>query len=110
MDLMGINETKMKIVIDNYFKSECNVDISIRQAFEKGFRIGVKKGMTFQPERKKGKWIYYARREPQYDIEGVKTYAIVYMCSECGFYALRDNNMSVKLTHYCPNCGKIMYE
>ena len=46
----AISEEKMQIVINNYFKSECNVDTSIRQAFEKGFRIGVKKGLTAQPE------------------------------------------------------------
>ena len=39
-----ISEEKMKIVINNYFKDECNVNMSIREAFEKGFRIGVKKG------------------------------------------------------------------
>lgn len=47
----AISEKKMQIVINNYFKSECNVDTSIRQAFEKGFRIGVKKGLAAQPER-----------------------------------------------------------
>ena len=35
---MGISEEKMKIVINNYFKSECDVNTSIREAFEKGFR------------------------------------------------------------------------
>lgn len=90
MDLMGISETKMKIVIDNYFKSECNVDTSIRQAFEKGFRIGVQKVITLQPERKKGKWIsvkgsngkdYHKCSECLHtqDITGVKNY-----CSVCG--------------------------
>ena len=44
-------EEKMKIVINNYFKSECSVNTSIREAFEKGFRIGVSK------MQKKGKWI-----------------------------------------------------
>ena len=43
---MSISEKKMKIVMDNYFKSECNVDTSIREAFEKGFRIGVRKGLA----------------------------------------------------------------
>ena len=47
---VAISEEKMRIVIDNYFKSECNVNTSIRQAFEKGFKIGVKKGLTAQPE------------------------------------------------------------
>ena len=36
---MGISEEKMKIVINNYFKSECDVNTSIREAFEKGFRV-----------------------------------------------------------------------
>ena len=45
-----ISEKKMQIVIDNYFKSECDVNTSIRQAFEKGFRIGVKKGLSAEPE------------------------------------------------------------
>ena len=31
----------MQIVIDNYFEQECDVNTSIREAFEKGFRIGV---------------------------------------------------------------------
>ena len=46
---MTISEEKMRIVINNYFKTECDVNTSIRQAFEKGFRIGVKKGLSAQP-------------------------------------------------------------
>lgn len=41
---MAISKEKMKIVINNYFKAECDVNTSIREAFEKGFRIGVEKG------------------------------------------------------------------
>ncbi len=47
---MAISETKMKIVIENYFKTECDVNTSIREAFEKGFRIGVMKGMQIKSE------------------------------------------------------------
>lgn len=50
---MGLSEAKMKIVIDNYFRSECDVNTSIREAFEKGFRIGVKKGMQIRTEPQK---------------------------------------------------------
>lgn len=50
---MAISEVKMKIVIDNYFKSECDVNTSIREAFEKGFRIGVQKGMQIRLESSK---------------------------------------------------------
>ena len=47
---MVISENKMQIVIDNYFKSECDINTSIKSAFEKGFRIGVKKASSAQPE------------------------------------------------------------
>lgn len=47
---MAISEAKMRIVIDNYFKAECDVNTSIRQAFEKGFRIGIIKGMQVKSE------------------------------------------------------------
>ena len=47
---MGISEKKMQIVINNYFKQECDVNTSIREAFEKGFRIGIKKTSSAQPD------------------------------------------------------------
>lgn len=50
---MAISETKMKIVIENYFKTECDVNTSIREAFEKGFRIGVMKGMQIKSQLSK---------------------------------------------------------
>ena len=90
---MTISEKKMQIVIDNYFKSECNVNTSIRQAFEKGFRIGVKKGQSAGPERKKGKWIVTSEFSDCY-------YA---KCNQCKttqvFY------YDKPLTNFCPNCG-----
>ena len=59
---MAISETKMQMVIDNYFKDECDVNTSIRQAFEKGFRIGVKKGTS--TDRPQG-WIPCSERLPE---------------------------------------------
>lgn len=38
-----ISEVKKKIVVDNYFKQECTVNTSIREAYEKGFNIGLMK-------------------------------------------------------------------
>ena len=81
---MAISEKKMQIVIDNYFKSECNVDTSIRDAFEKGFRIGVQKTAN----RPKGEW-----RIDKYGI---------YHCPFC--HAI--NNTVYK--SFCPNCGADM--
>lgn len=47
---MAISETKKGIVINNYFKSECTIDTSIREAFTKGFEIGLKKGAELKEE------------------------------------------------------------
>ena len=59
---MAISEAKMQMVIANYFKDECDVNTSIRQAFEKGFRIGVKKGAsTNRPQE----WIPCSERLPE---------------------------------------------
>ena len=54
-------------------------------------------------QRKKGKWLFKERREPVYDISGVKTWGIAYMCPECGFIhtVIEDFGQYV----YCPNCG-----
>lgn len=59
---MAISEKKMQIIIDNYFKSECDINTSIRSAFEKGFRIGVKKALSAQPEPQ---WIPCSERLPK---------------------------------------------
>jgi rubrerythrin len=61
-----------------------------------------------QPERKKGRWLFKERREPVYDISGVKTWGIAYMCPECGFIhtVIEDFGQYV----YCPNCGAEMRE
>lgn len=94
---MTISEKKTQIVIDNYFKSECDVNTSIRQAFEKGFRIGIKKLPSAQPERLKGHWIFV--HPLQEDDSGA------YMCSEC-----RTGNWGIdpKRYFFCPYCGADM--
>lgn len=42
---MAISEAKVKIVIDNYFPKECNINTTIREAFENGFRLGLQKAI-----------------------------------------------------------------
>ena len=42
---MGISETKKQIVIDNYFKNTCDVNTSIKEAFTKGFDVGLTKAV-----------------------------------------------------------------
>lgn len=87
---MAISESKIQIMIANYFKDECDVNTSIRQAFEKGFRIGVKKGAS--ADRPQGEWII------EIDANS-NTYG---RCSICGMkqYAGQLN--------FCPDCGAQM--
>lgn len=42
---MGISEIKKQIVIDNYFKNTCDVNTSIKEAFTKGFEVGLTKAV-----------------------------------------------------------------
>lgn len=88
-------EEKMEIVINNYFKKECSVNTSIREAFEKGFRIGVKKGSSAQPTiepRPKSRKV-------------VKSNGMVgyWACEYCDEPVHEDDN-------FCPNCGADMRE
>lgn len=92
---MSISEEKMRIVIDNYFKSECDVNTSIRQAFEKGFRIGVKKGESAQI--KTGEWILECDSEGEGDN--------LYRCSECGS---RYGCQEYDKPNFCLECGAKM--
>ena len=95
---MAISETKMQIVIANYFKDECDVNTSIRQAFEKGFRIGVKKGAS--TNRPQGEWIY---AEIPSESGGAMP---IQACSLCKtFYPLAYTGGGHR---FCPNCGARM--
>ena len=90
---MAISETKMQIVIANYFKDECDVNTSIKQAFEKGFCIGMKKGAN--TNRPQGEWIE------------VDDYFIRCKCSICGWESHKYED-DVYGMPYCPNCGARM--
>jgi len=98
---MAISEKKMRIVINNYFKTECDVNTSIHQAFEKGFRIGVKKGLSAQQERPKGNWVEIGD-EPYDEWE----------CDMCGFVidgsGCIDPEEYKDVYKFCPNCGADM--
>ena len=84
-------EEKMKIVINNYFKTECSVNTSIREAFEKGFRIGASK-----VQKKHAYWI------PQKENHEFKE--ALMNCSACGYPVSRWTGN----TNFCPNCGAKM--
>lgn len=99
-----IFEEKMKIVINNYFKTECSVNTSIREAFEKGFRIGASK-----VQKKHGKWI-----ERESGIEDKENgFETVIVCSCCNFpattfYSEDCESRTQIRTDFCPRCGAKM--
>ena len=86
-----ISKEKMKIVIENYFKDTCDINTSIKEAFIKGFEIGVEKGQSLKSERQIGCWTYDMKDEYWGDW---------YICSVCGHSSIKNN--------YCPNCGAKM--
>lgn len=69
---MRISESKKKIVIDNYFKRECDVNTSIKEAFTKGFELGLKKA----PIPQQTEWIPVSERLPKDEQEVLITYKI----------------------------------
>lgn len=86
---MGISETKKRIVIDNYFKRECDINTSIREAFEKGFELGLQKAPNSQ---RTGKWIHQYK-----EIPNMATFKCSCCCCVDEFAA-----------KYCSNCGARM--
>ena len=81
----------MDIVINNYFKNTCDINTTLREAFERGFRAGVQKGQYLKSERQIGKWMYDCKDE---------YWGEWYICSICGHSSIKNN--------YCPHCGAKM--
>lgn len=56
-------------------------------------------------EPKTGAWVRLEREENVYDLHGVPTWGVNYMCDKCGFIttAIQDHFEQYK---FCPHCGK----
>ena len=91
---MNINEKKMQIVIDNYFKKECGVNTSIKNAFEKGFKLGLKKCEILQNPIVK----IIKHDATITDTEGNKYFRTEYLCGKCKKKVLGGDD-------YCSHCG-----
>ena len=113
---MPISEKKMPIVMNNYFNAECNVNTSIREAFEKGFRIGVQKGyetakpaeITFESALDyllSTGWLQMhdqtLMKSSERNKGRVETVGfLTCQCSEC-----KAQFHELEYTNFCPNCG-----
>lgn len=103
---MAISEAKKKIVIDNYFKKECDVNTSIKEAFIKGFELGLRKAPIPQP--RKGHWISHREHCEMNNLlpSGLGSY---FWCSECDC-GIDSKDFTRVNYNYCPNCGADMRE
>ena len=56
-------------------------------------------------DRPTGEWVRLEREENVYDLHGVPTWGVNYMCDKCGFIttAIQDHFEQYK---FCPHCGK----
>lgn len=54
-----------------------------------------------------GKWVSLEREENVYDLHGVPTWGVNYMCDKCGFIttAIQDHFAQYR---WCPSCGSDM--
>jgi transposase len=110
---MAISESKKKIVIDNYFKRECDINTSIKEAFIKGFELGLEKAPTPQP--KIGRWMLTQRDRyvdiscPECGNTRIKDYACGYTIDELDIKEVNDLLAKTRM-NYCECCGSKMQE
>ena len=102
IQMVKINEVKKKIVIDNYFPTMCDVNTGIKEAFVKGFDLGLLKAPK-TVNRPKGNWM--ERLEPGDEH--------IY-CDQCKerykerYYEVNLYLGGNDLPNFCPNCGADM--
>ena len=60
-------------------------------------------------DRPTGEWVRLEREENVYDLHGVPTWGVNYMCDKCGFIttAIQDHFAQYR---WCPSCGARMYK
>lgn len=86
-------EQKKQIVIDNSFKVDCNINMTLKEAYEKGFNRGLSKAPKPKVEQPQGEWIIVDDTEQ-----------FIAKCSVCG--RIEDSRM-VKDYPFC-HCGAKM--
>ena len=90
---------------DALSKKLCETTIFIKDG--EVFQHMINDAPTVQADRPHGEWVEVVERTEQYDREGVKTWATLYQCSNCGF-VLNAIEGHIGQYDFCPNCGADM--
>ena len=90
---------------DALSKKLCETTIFIKDG--EVFQRMINDAPTVQADRPHGEWVEVVERTEQYDREGVKTWATLYQCSNCGF-VLNAIEGHIGQYNFCPNCGCVM--
>ena len=67
----------------------------------------IEKLPSAQPQRKKGEWEEIEVIQEAYDIAGVKTWASMMRCNQCGFTTFAIEGHFAQYD-FCPSCGEDM--
>ena len=100
----GVSETKKKIVIENYYKSDITKETNLKEAFTKGFELGLKKAPQKVIEREAEIIIEKYKNKSLTDL-GVVFSDEKFFCGNC------KNEIDINYDEYCPKCGsKLMWK
>ena len=94
---VGISETKKKIVIENYYKSDITKETNLKEAFIKGFELGLEKAPQKVIERE-AKVIIEKYKNKSLTNLGVVFSDEKFFCDNC------KNEVDINY-EYCPKCG-----
>lgn len=93
-------EQKKQIVIDNSFKVDCNINMTLKEAYEKGFNRGLSKAPKTKVEQPQGDWKLVADDKANLEY--------IFKCSECGREVrVYDASTVTKIYPFC-HCGAEM--
>ena len=99
----GVSETKKKIVIENYYKSDITKETNLKEAFTRGFELGLEKAPQKIIEREAKVIIEKYKNKSLIDL-GVVFSDEKFFCGNC------KNEVDINYDEYCSKCGsKLMW-
>ena len=93
-----VSKTKKKIVIENYYKSDITKETNLKEAFIRGFELGLEKAPQKVIERETKVIIEKYKNKYLIDL-GVVFSDEKFFCGNC------KNEIDINYDEYCPKCG-----